>query len=178
MKIKLAGLVKESVVDGPGIRMAVFTQGCARACPGCHNPNTQDFAGGEWHDTGEIWRQFAANRHLRGLTISGGEPFAQAAACADLARMVKENGKDVVVYTGYTWEELLESGEGEGEARLLLENTDILVDGPFVEALKNLDLPFRGSSNQRVIDVAASLAAGRTVVMKWGREARAENGLR
>ena len=178
MKIKLAGLVKESVVDGPGIRMAVFTQGCVRACPGCHNPHTHDFGGGEWYDTEELWRQFAANRHLRGLTISGGEPFAQAAACADLARRVKESGGDVVVYTGYTWEELTEPGENEGAVRLLLENADIVVDGPFVAAQKDLDLSFRGSSNQRVIDAAASLAAGHAVVVKWGREARAENGLR
>ena len=171
MKIKLAGLVKESVVDGPGIRMTVFAQGCVRACPGCHNPNTHDFAAGEWHDTEELWRQFAANQHLRGLTISGGEPFAQADACADLARKVKEGGKDVVVYTGYVWEEILKLRDEDEGTRLLLKNTDILVDGPFIEAQKNLDLPFRGSRNQRVIDVAASLATGQAVAIKWGREA-------
>ncbi|MCL2678191.1 MAG: radical SAM protein [Clostridiales bacterium] len=172
MKIKLAGVLKESVADGPGIRMTVFTQGCARACPGCHNPDTQDFSGGEWHDTEELFRQFAANRHLRGLTLSGGEPFAQAAACAFLARQVRESGKDVVVYTGYTWEELLALGEADEGIRLLLENANIVVDGPFILAQKDLDLPFRGSANQRVIAAAASLAQGRVVILKWGREAR------
>lgn len=102
MQIKIAGLVPESIVDGPGIRFTVFTQGCPHHCPGCHNPQTHDFAGGEWKDTDEIIAQFQQNPLLKGITLSGGDPFVQPAACAELARAAHKAGKDVITYTGYT----------------------------------------------------------------------------
>lgn len=107
MQIKIAGLVPESIVDGPGIRFTVFTQGCPHHCPGCHNPQTHDFAGGEWKDTDEIIAQFQQNPLLKGITLSGGDPFVQPAACAELARAAHKAGKDVITYTGYTFEQLL-----------------------------------------------------------------------
>lgn len=134
MQIKIAGLVPESIVDGPGIRFTVFTQGCPHHCPGCHNPQTHDFAGGEWKDTDEIIAQFQQNPLLKGITLSGGDPFVQPAACAELARAAHKAGKDVITYTGYTFEQLL-SGIVP-DAGLLLEETDILIDGRFEEEKK------------------------------------------
>ena len=154
MQIRIAGVVAESVVDGPGVRMVVFTQGCPHNCPGCHNPHTHDPEDGEWADTEDLFARFRAKPFLTGLTISGGEPVLQAEATAELARAVKELGKTVLLYSGYTLEELWKlSREDEAVARLLA-HTDILIDGPFVEAERDLDLAFRGSANQRIIDLA------------------------
>ncbi len=161
MQIKIAGLVPESIVDGPGIRFTVFTQGCPHHCPGCHNPQTHDFAGGEWKDTDEIIAQFQQNPLLKGITLSGGDPFVQPAACAELARVAHKAGKDVITYTGYTFEQLL-SGIVP-DAGLLLEETDILIDGRFEEEKKSLGLRFRGSSNQRAIDCKKSLKIAEAV---------------
>ncbi len=161
MQIKIAGLVPESIVDGPGIRFTVFTQGCPHHCPGCHNPQTHDFAGGEWKDTDEIIAQFRQNSLLKGITLSGGDPFVQPAACAELARAAHKAGKDVITYTGYTFEQLL-SGKVP-DAGLLLEETDILIDGRFEEEKKSLGLRFRGSSNQRAIDCKKSLKIAEAV---------------
>ncbi len=161
MQIKIAGLVPESIVDGPGIRFTVFTQGCPHHCPGCHNPQTHDFAGGEWKDTDEIIAQFRQNPLLKGITLSGGDPFVQPAACAELARAAHKAGKDVITYTGYTFEQLL-SGIVP-DAGLLLEETDILIDGRFEEEKKSLGLRFRGSSNQRAIDCKKSLKIAEAV---------------
>ncbi len=161
MQIKIAGLVPESIVDGPGIRFTVFTQGCPHHCPGCHNPQTHDFAGGEWKDTDEIIAQFQQNPLLKGITLSGGDPFVQPAACAELARAAHKAGKDVITYTGYTFEQLL-SGKVP-DAGLLLEETDILIDGRFEEEKKSLGLRFRGSSNQRAIDCKKSLKIAEAV---------------
>ena len=131
--------------------MVVFTQGCPHNCPGCHNPHTHDPAGGEWADTEELLARFKAKPLLSGLTISGGEPVLQAAAAAELARGVKETGKTVLLYSGYTLEELQAlSRENEAVARLL-GHTDILIDGPFIEAERDISLAFRGSRNQRII---------------------------
>lgn len=155
MQIKIAGLVPESIVDGPGIRFTVFMQGCPHHCPSCHNPQTHDFSGGEWMDTGEIAAQFSRNPLLKGITLSGGDPFVQPAAAAELARAAHQTGLDVITYTGYTFEELI-SGKVK-DARLLLEETDILIDGRFEQDKKSLGLRFRGSSNQRAIDCKKSL---------------------
>ena len=147
-------------MDGPGIRLVVFAQGCDRACPGCHNPGTHPRDGGYEVGISEILEMAAQNPLLRGLTFSGGEPFLQAAVFARLARLAHDAGLDIVTYTGYTLEEILEHGEGAADGfRDLLAQTDILVDGPFIESLRTLDAPHRGSANQRVIDVAATLAA-------------------
>jgi anaerobic ribonucleoside-triphosphate reductase activating protein len=169
MQIKLAGIIKESVVDGPGVRMVIFAQGCDHCCEGCQNPDSHDPRGGYWQDVDELFSEFAAVKHLAGITISGGEPFLQAAACASLAEKVKAFGKSVLLYSGYTFEELMVMAGSSLDFRRLLMASDILVDGPFILAQKNLDLAFRGSENQRIIDVLAALAAGEAVLDASGR---------
>jgi anaerobic ribonucleoside-triphosphate reductase activating protein len=157
MLLKLAGIVDDSIVDGPGLRLAVFGQGCPHRCPGCHNPQSWDPAGGYERSVEDILAQAAQNPLLSGLTLTGGEPFAQAGAMAELAVGAQARGLNIVTYTGYTWEEILAGPETWQE---LLRRTDILIDGPFIETERNLDLVFRGSNNQRIIDVPASLATG------------------
>ncbi|MDR2095007.1 MAG: radical SAM protein [Treponema sp.] len=159
----VGGIEKESVVDGPGFRYTVFVQGCPRRCPGCHNPQLQSFEGGQELPLAELAAALGANPLLDGLTLSGGEPFCQAGPCAILAERVRAVGLSVMTYTGYRWEELLEQ-ENAQEMRLL-RATDILVDGPFIMAERDIDLRFRGSANQRLIDVRQSLAAGKPVIL-------------
>ena len=132
--LRLSGIIDESIVDGPGIRYVIFTQGCPHHCPGCHNPQTHDFSGGFNADI-------------------PGEPFCQAEALIPLVKEVRKMGKTVFVYSGYTLEQLLELGKAKPEVIELLKLCDTLVDGPYVEALRDLDLEFRGSSNQRLIDL-------------------------
>ena len=163
--MRIANTVSDSIVDGPGLRFTVFTQGCPHRCPGCHNPETHDPAGGREASVAELTAQLLSNPLTDGLTLSGGEPFCQAAECARLAAIAREKGLNVWVYTGYTYERLL-SGEVPG-APALLEQADVLVDGPFLLERKSYAALFRGSSNQRLIDVAASRAAGRVVL--WQR---------
>ena len=158
LHLSIGGIESESIVDGPGFRYVVFVQGCCFSCPGCHNPQLQPFEGGKAISPEEIIKSMQENPLLSGLTLSGGEPFTQAAACAKLAREVHALGLTVITYTGYTWEELTASSRNDWAA--LIRETDILVDGPFIQELKNIDLTFRGSSNQRLIDVKKSLAAG------------------
>lgn len=167
-KVRVAGIVGESVVDGPGLRFVIFAQGCPHRCPGCQNPQTWDPAGGTEMAVDELVEQIRANPLLKGVTFSGGEPFLQAGAFGFLAGAVRELGLDVVTYTGYTWEDLLARAQGNQEFRRLIEGSDYIVDGPYVEALRDLALPFRGSRNQRVIDVKSSLAAGQAVLAGWG----------
>lgn len=235
MDINLYGAVPDSIVDGPGLRYAVFVQGCSHGCPGCHNPESQSREGGTLTTTDAVLAEIRANGLVRDVTLSGGEPFEQAAACAHLARQLKAEGYGVWTYTGYLWEDLVRIAESAakevakdaataGDAaqdlapahgaafaddaapakgivpadgallahdatpiddtasahgsapagsasqldpaavRDLLDNTDVLVDGPFVESLKSLSLKWCGSSNQRLVDVAATRAAGRVVV--------------
>lgn len=160
MEIRIAGLVPESVVDGPGIRFVVFTQGCPHGCPDCHNPQTHDFQGGEERKTGQILDDFQATPMVSGITISGGEPFCQPRQCAQLARKVKALGKHVLVFSGYTFEALLEKGRREPAVEELLSYTDVLIEGPYLKEKRDLNLAFRGSANQRMIDLPKSLAAG------------------
>jgi anaerobic ribonucleoside-triphosphate reductase activating protein len=163
MKIRLAGIEKESVVDGPGLRFVIFVQGCTRHCIGCHNPDTWDVDGGQEMDTGEILSQIGEGRLIRGVTFSGGEPFELAAVCALLAEQIKTLGLDIVTYTGYTFEELQTKSTADEDVKRLLEATDILMDGPFIAEERDWDLPFRGSRNQRLILVHESLTAGMAV---------------
>ena len=158
--IRLAGVIRESIVDGPGFRFVVFTQGCPHHCPGCQNPGTHDPAGGYDGDTDRLFEEFCKNPLLAGMTFSGGDPFLQPLPLADLAHRVHEAGKTVITYTGYTMDYLLAHLEEQEGWRELLLGTDRLVDGPFIESLRSPLLHFRGSSNQRVLDPAASLAAG------------------
>ncbi len=159
--LRLFGKVTESITDGPGIRYAIFTQGCPHYCPGCHNPESHSFTDGYLESEERIIADILANPLLDGVTFSGGEPFMQAAELAVVAEAVRARGLHVMVYSGYTMEELLTlSEERRGYSALLLA-TDILVDGRFDEKRKSLDLRFRGSSNQRVIDVPKTLSTGR-----------------
>jgi anaerobic ribonucleoside-triphosphate reductase activating protein len=158
--LRLSGIVWESIVDGPGIRCAVFAQGCPHTCPGCHNPQTWSYEGGFTMPHDKIIQRTRKNPLLRGITLTGGEPFEQAEAMAGLARQARSNGYDVVAYTGYTYEELIEKAASVSSILTLLEQVDLLVDGRYDETRRRLDLPFRGSDNQRLVNVPQSLAEG------------------
>lgn len=145
MQIRIAGVVPESFVDGAGIRYAVFMQGCLRRCAGCHNPNTHDLNGGRLVDTEELIAGMKRNSLLTGLTLSGGEPFLQDEAATELAKAAKRIGLNVWCFTGYRFEDLPHS--------TLINYVDVLVDGEFILAKRDLNLKFRGSSNQRLIDL-------------------------
>ena len=164
--MRIANTVSDSIVDGPGLRFTVFTQGCRHHCPGCHNPDTHPFEGGREVSVEALAEQMCASPLTVGLTLSGGDPMEQAEECAALAKLAQERGLNVWTYTGYTYEGLLEEGE-PGRLRLLA-HTDVLVDGPFVESRKSYDALFRGSCNQRLIDLNATRAAG--TVKLWQRE--------
>jgi anaerobic ribonucleoside-triphosphate reductase activating protein len=158
--LNLSGIVSDSIVDGPGIRTTIFSQGCPHHCPGCHNPETWDFGCGTDVPVAAIVDIVKSNPLCRGVTFSGGEPFAQAAGFAKLAKLLKQQGYEVASYSGYTFEELLEGSEDQKQ---LLESIDILIDGPFLLAQKSLEIAFRGSRNQRILDVKKSLAEGKAV---------------
>lgn len=162
MRISLSGITGDSIVDGPGLRLTIFTQGCLHHCPGCHNPQTHDPEGGSWADTEDILAVAAENPLLDGITLSGGDPFLQPVPCLALAEGAHKIGLNVWTYTGYTWEALLE--ENDTEKLALLKETDVLVDGPFLLAERSLELRFCGSRNQRLIDVKKSLAEGKVVL--------------
>lgn len=157
MILRVCDIIEDSIVDGPGLRLAVFVQGCNLHCPGCHNPQTWPIHGGYEMSVDEIIDMAVENKLLQGITITGGEPFDQATACAVLAEAAHENDLDVWVYTGYTLEKLLMYGHS-GQMALLRE-ADVLVDGPFDAHKKSHDLKWRGSSNQRVIDIKKTLGS-------------------
>lgn len=158
MKIRIAGITQDSIVDGPGLRMTVFVQGCPHHCAGCHNPETWDRNGGEVVDTADIISKMDANPLMDGITLSGGEPFWQAGACTELARAAHDRGLNVWCYTGCIFEEIFEMKSFEMID--LLYSVDVLVDGPYIEQMRTLELPWRGSKNQRLIDVRKSLQTG------------------
>ena len=161
--MRIAGTVQDSIVDGPGFRFVLFTQGCPHHCEGCQNPQTHDPAGGTEVSTEEIVRQLLSNPLTDGITFSGGEPFEQAADCAVIARQARDQGLNVWTYSGYTFEQLAEKMKKDPGTEELLKLTDVLVDGRFVLAEKSFDVPWRGSRNQRLIDVPRSLTAGKAV---------------
>ena len=158
MEIRLAGLEPESIVDGPGYRFTVFVQGCPHNCPGCHNPQTHDFSGGHLADTDDVIAHLGKNPLVRGLTLSGGEPMMQPEPLYLIAKAAKEKGMNVWCYTGFTLEELLR--ENRADRMRLLSAVDVLVDGPFRSHERSLDLLYRGSRNQRLIDMPATLKGG------------------
>ena len=158
--IRLAGIADDSIVDGPGIRVTVFGQGCPHHCPGCQNPETWAFEGGLETEEEALADRIRQNPLAKGVTFSGGEPFAQAAGFARLAELLRAD-YELAAYTGYTFEQLF--AMEDPAVKKLLSLLDILVDGPFVEAERSLSLRFRGSRNQRIIDLPKSLAAGRAV---------------
>lgn len=164
--LDIAGVVLDSIVDGPGIRVSIFCQGCPHHCPGCHNPETWEFGCGTPMEEDRLVEIVMSNPLCGGVTFSGGEPFAQAEGFAKLAQRLKAKGYEVASYTGYTFEQLL---NGTADQKALLGTIDVLIDGPFVQAEKSLELSFRGSKNQRILNVPASLRAKKAVWMENGR---------
>lgn len=167
MKIRLASvkIQKDSIVDGEGIRGVIWTQGCLHNCPFCHNPDTHSFKAGFLVDLDDIKKQMRDLEGQDGITFSGGDPMEQADVCAELARYAKEFGFNIWCYTGYTFEELIERMEFFPKIRDFLENVDVLVDGKFRIEEKSYDICFRGSKNQRIIDVKRSLDRGKVVLL-------------
>ena len=164
--VNLAGIVTDSIVDGPGLRTTLFAQGCPHHCEGCHNPETWDFSGGTEVSTEAAVEIVKSSPLCRGVTFSGGEPFAQAEGFAEIAKALKEKGYEVASYSGYTFEELLDGTDGQKE---LLQLLDVLIDGPFLMREKSLEIAFRGSRNQRIINMPESLKAGKVVTIDKGR---------
>ena len=164
--IRLYGLVTDSIVDGPGFRTAIFTQGCPYHCPGCHNPDSQPFEGGTVWTLDDVEKKFSNNPLLDGITLSGGEPAEQAAACAELARRAHAKGLNVWMYSGSTLEKLNERARTDADLKALLDEADVLVDGPFLLAERSLELDFCGSRNQRLIDMKETRKTGSIVLWK------------
>ena len=165
--LRVSGIIKDSIVDGPGLRYTVFTQGCYHKCEGCHNPQTHDPQGGFSVDTDKLFEEFMANPMYKGITLSGGEPFLQSDPLADLVIKIRRTdpSKDIICYSGYTFEQLKKSIDTDRimSYMRLLYNIDYLIDGPFIKDKASLDCKWRGSTNQRIIDVKASLQAGKVI---------------
>lgn len=158
MSLRIMDIVDGTSVDGPGLRTSVYTAGCAHACPGCHNPTTWPFDAGRDITPDELLNRIRANDF--NVTLTGGDPMYQAEALLPVARSIKDAGYTLWCYTGFTFEQLLE----RPDATALLSYIDALVDGPFIQARRNTGLRFRGSDNQRIIDVQASLVRSHGVV--------------
>jgi len=165
--IDISGFAPNSITDGPGLRFSIFCQGCVHHCPGCHNPETHEFGIGEKYEVTDIYKMIKKDPLVKGVTFSGGEPFCQREAFYELAKLLKADGYEIAAYSGFTFEQLTKDRESF-EFRLL-QLCDILVDGRFELANRSLSAGFRGSTNQRVLNVAASLAADAPV---WERSAR------
>ncbi|MCL2214538.1 MAG: anaerobic ribonucleoside-triphosphate reductase activating protein [Treponema sp.] len=165
--MRLSGITPESIVDGPGLRYVIFTQGCPHCCTACHNPESWDFNAGKEFSVKEIIRLIKKQKKpIQGITFSGGEPFTQAGELAVIAQEAHQIGWDVVTYTGYTYEQLLELGKNDKDINNLFAASDILIDGKYIDKLKTINLPFRGSINQRMINMAETLKIGSIVPWK------------
>ena len=167
VSLRVAGVIEESIVDGPGIRFVLFLQGCRLRCPGCQNPQTWDFDGGTLVPSDEVLARIKENPLVHGVTFSGGEPFEQAEALLPLANELKAQGYHLMAFSGFTLEQLVQKPENCA----LLEQLDLLVDGPFIEAQKSLDLRFRGSRNQRILNMPATRENGWNAVLDKLNEA-------
>ena len=162
--IRVLSIIEDTMVDGPGFRTSIYCAGCRHKCHGCHNPQSWDFSGGREMSTEELMRIIVADPYAN-VTFSGGDPMYQAAGFAELARAIhRRTNKDIWCFTGFRFEDLFQHDQRE-----LLEQLDVLVDGPYVASLRDPDLLFRGSSNQRIIDVQASLFASEVVL--WQQNA-------
>ena len=161
--VRLSGIVSESVVDGVGFRMSIFTQGCKHNCKGCQNPQTHSLDGGELVDLKFILDEVDKDPLLDGVPLSGGEPFLQPGPLALLCEQLHKRGLNVWCYSGYTYEELTETSKTDEDVKALLNGIDVLVDGRFVLDLLDLRLKFRGSSNQRILDMNKTRRAGSPV---------------
>lgn len=166
IRIRVCGIEPESIVDGPGFRYVLFVQGCPHRCHGCHNPESWDKNGGFDMTPAEIFSEIKANRNLRGVTFSGGEPFEQVPALIELGQMIKESGLTLMSFSGYTLEELMARHDADTDR--LLDMLDILVDGRFIESQRDLTLVYRGSTNQRVIDMNRTRETGKVVLYHSG----------
>lgn len=165
MKIRLAAdLQTDSIVDGPGIRTVIWTQGCPHKCKGCHNPGTHSFDDGVLVDVEEVKKALGEVEHQTGVTFSGGDPMCQPEACLELAKYCHELGLNIWLYTGYTYEQLQKLSKHNEAIMDLLREIDVLVDGKFILEEKSLSLKFKGSRNQRVIDMKATQQNG-TIVL-------------
>lgn len=165
-EVRLSGIAYESLVNGPGMRRVFFAQGCKHNCEGCFNPETHDFYGGEVKNMDELIDDVLKNKMIKGVTFSGGDPIEQANKFAYMAKTFKNSGLNIWCYTGYTFEKLLEKMKNENGIRELLENIDVLVDGKFEINNKKDGLRFRGSSNQRIINVKESLESKNIVTLE------------
>ncbi len=161
--INIASIVNDSVVDGPGLRIAIFSQGCPHACLGCHNPQSHSFDKNTLISVDEIYKIIRANSLCKGITFTGGEPLCQPEPFYNLAKMLKPFGYEIACYSGYRFEEILAA---DSMQQALLAEIDVLIDGRYVEAMRNLNLRFKGSENQRVIDVQKSLTTGQVELIK------------
>ena len=160
-----ADLQTDSIVDGPGLRAVLWTQGCAHHCPGCQNPQTWDFEGGGLVPIDAVLEAIDELEYQSGLTMSGGDPMYQPEACTEIAKYARNKGLNIWVYTGFTYEQIMKMAEKKPIYREFLESIDILVDGKFIQSKKNLSLLFRGSSNQRLIDMKETLKTGEVVLL-------------
>lgn len=178
MKIRLSSseIQRDSIVDGEGIRSVIWTQGCIHNCLGCHNPETHSFTEGCLVDLKILKDQISKLEGQDGITFSGGDPMEQAEACAELAKYSKELGLNVWCYTGYTWEELLKKAKHFPKIKEFLKYIDVLVDGKFIIDLKSYDVKFRGSKNQRLIDVKKSLEKDEVILFEKNEVVTTKNG--
>lgn len=165
--IRLSGIAYESLVNGPGMRRVFFAQGCKHNCEGCFNPETHDFSGGEEKNIDDLIKDVLKNKMIKGITFSGGDPVEQADKFSYMAKAFKKSGLNIWCYTGYTFEILLEKMKNEDSIRELIENIDVLVDGRFEINNKKEGLRFRGSSNQRIIDVKESLNQEKISILEY-----------
>ncbi len=167
MKIRLAcDLQTDSIVDGEGIRTVIWTQGCSHHCKGCHNPETHDHTKGIEVDVEDIKNKLSTLSNQDGITLSGGDPFFQVEASCEIAKYCKENDLNVWAYTGFTFEKLQEMSKNNSKLRDFMNNIDVLVDGKFELEKRSLNLKFKGSRNQRILDMHESLKCGKPVIME------------
>jgi anaerobic ribonucleoside-triphosphate reductase activating protein len=161
--MRLSGITPESLVDGPGLRYVIFTQGCPHCCPHCHNQKSWDISGGKEYSVKQVIRLLKRQKKTkRGVTFSGGEPFLQAAELAEVALAARQMGWDVVTYTGYTYEQLIENNDTG--VKTLVSASNILIDGLYIHERRSVKLQFRGSSNQRIIELDETQKKGRIVL--------------
>lgn len=147
MKIRILDIIEETMADGPGLRTSIYCAGCLHHCPGCHNPQSWAMDGGHEVEVETLVALIKADE-FSNVTFSGGDPFYQVEAFTELARRIKEEtGKTIWCYTGFTYEEIL----ADSRLSMMLPYLDVLVDGPFIQKLRDTELLFRGSSNQRII---------------------------
>ena len=166
MTIRLAAnLQPDSIVDGEGIRTVIWTQGCAHHCFGCQNPQTQDFNGGEEVELEDVYQAIDELEGQDGITFSGGDPFYQPKECAQIAKYIRKKGLNIWAYTGFTFEELLDLSKTDKNILGFLKEIDVLVDGRFILAKKSYNCIFRGSTNQRIIDVKKSLDKNKVILV-------------